>query len=55
MPITTIVNGLITLYSDIPLALNAVSSLFSEKFPNVMSEESKIASGSAKGTKLAET
>ena len=52
---TTIVKGLIILYNDKPLDFNAVSSFFSDKFPKVISDDSKIANGKAKGIKLAET
>jgi hypothetical protein len=38
-----------------PLDLRAVNSLFSAKFPKVISEESKIDKGRANGIKLAET
>ena len=55
MKITTTVSGLIILYNDKPLDFRAVSSLLSAKLPKVIKEESKMASGKAKGIKLAET
>lgn len=42
-------------YSDKPEDFSAVNSLFSAKFPMVMIEDKSIASGNAKGIKLAET
>jgi hypothetical protein len=54
MIITTIIKGFIILYRESPLDFNAVSSLFSDKFPKVMIEESKIARGRASGIKLAD-
>lgn len=52
---TITVKGLIILRREKPLDFSAVNSLFSEKFPKVMREESKIERGSASGIKLAET
>ena len=52
---TNMVSGLIILYNDNPLDFSAVSSLFSEKFPKVISDEISIDRGSANGIKLAET
>lgn len=55
MAITNTINGLIILNSDKPLDLRAVSSLFSEKLPKVIRDEIKMANGSARGMRLAET
>ena len=52
---TTTVNGLITRINEKPFDLSAVSSLFSDMLPKVISEERSMANGSAKGIKLAET
>lgn len=52
---TTKVSGFMILYNDIPLDLKAISSLFSEKLPKVISDDKRIAKGKANGTKLAET
>jgi hypothetical protein len=41
-------------YKESPLDFNAVNSLFSERFPKVIMDESKIANGSARGIKLAD-
>ena len=38
--------------SEMPAALIAVSSLLSPRFPNVINEESRIASGKACGTSI---
>ena len=38
--------------SDIPAAFIAVSSLLSPRFPNVMSDDSRMASGNALGTSI---
>lgn len=55
MAITNTINGLIILNRDKPLDLRAVSSLFSEKLPKVIRDEIKMANGSARGIRLAET
>ena len=52
---TTTMSGLNILYKDSPLDFNAVSSLFSDKLPNVIMDDRRIARGSANGIKLAET
>ena len=49
------IKGLRMRNNEKPLAFKAVSSLCSAKLPMVMSEESKMASGSASGIILAET
>jgi hypothetical protein len=54
-PITNMVRGLMILYNERPLDLSAVSSLFSEKLPKVMSDDINIERGNAKGIRLAET
>jgi hypothetical protein len=46
--------GLRILYRDNPLDFSAVSSLFSERFPNVMIDDNSIARGSANGIRLAD-
>ena len=48
--ITKNANGRMMRNSDIPAAFIAVNSNFSARFPNEMSELSKIAKGKAKGT-----
>lgn len=52
---TMAISGLKMRSKENPLALSAVSSLCSAKLPMVMSEESKMAKGKAKGMMLAET
>ena len=52
---TTTVRGRIIRTSENPLDFNAVNSLFSDMLPKVIKEESRMASGRAKGIKLAET
>lgn len=55
MKTTTVTSGRMILNNDKPEDFNAVNSLFSARFPNVMIELSKIARGKASGIKLAET
>ena len=52
---TTKNNGRVIRYNESPLDLSAVNSFFSDKFPNVIRDESKIASGKARGIRLADT
>ena len=52
---TTKKSGFMILYNESPLDFRAVNSLFSERFPKVIKDESKIANGRARGIKLAET
>ena len=52
---TMTMKGLRMRSSEKPLALSAVSSLCSAKLPMVMREESKMASGKASGSILADT
>ena len=52
MATTITVSGRIDCRSDIPAALMAVSSELSPRLPNVMSDESSIASGRACGTSI---
>ena len=48
-----IISGRMMRKSEIPAAFMAVSSKRSPKLPKLMSEESKIAKGSARGTTVA--
>jgi len=55
MSTTTTVKGRMIRNKENPFDFNAVNSLFSDMFPKVIKEERRMASGRAKGIKLAET
>jgi hypothetical protein len=54
MIMTINIKGRMILYRESPLDFKAVNSLFSAKLPKVIKEESRMASGTAKGTRFAE-
>ena len=54
MEIAVINNGIMSRCNEIPAALAAVISKCSARLPKVMIEDTKIASGNASGTRLAE-